>query len=34
MRILSGEILFDFNFSDKTLFVDFFLELAGRKINV
>ncbi|EEX7438710.1 excinuclease ABC subunit UvrC [Escherichia coli] len=34
MRTLPGEILLDFNLSDKTLLADSLSELAGRKINV
>ena len=31
---LTGEILLDFNLSDKTLFADSLSELAGRRVNV
>lgn len=34
MRTLPGEILLDFNLSDKTLLADSLSELAGRRIHV
>ncbi len=34
MRMLPGEILLDFNLSDKTLLADSLSELAGRRIHV